>query len=105
MNKTYSTGFAIKVTPEDRATDVMHHLTTGGLLGGRSLDGVTWEYLNNQELDSYAAKEQDYIQEAIKRAKADAGKLNIEYETWCPHNHRFKIITKTCGAFRFIMGW
>jgi hypothetical protein len=42
-HKTYSTGWSVKVTPEDRTVDVLHYLTTGGLLGGRSLDGVTWE--------------------------------------------------------------
>jgi len=41
-NVTYGRGYALKVTPEDRSADVMHYLITGGLLGGRSLDGVTW---------------------------------------------------------------
>lgn len=40
---TYGTGRCFKVTPTDRGADVLHHLVTGGLLGGRSLGGVTWE--------------------------------------------------------------
>lgn len=42
-HKTYGTGFAITVTPPDRADDVLHYLITGTLSGGRSLEGVTWE--------------------------------------------------------------
>lgn len=40
---TYGKAWSMEVTPEDRAVDVLHYLTTGGLLGGRSLEGVTWE--------------------------------------------------------------
>lgn len=43
----YRKGFAIDVTPEERSADVMHYLITGGLLGGRSLEGVTWEEVDN----------------------------------------------------------
>jgi len=43
QQKTYGKGFALKVTPEDRSVDLMHYLTVGSLLGGRSLEGVTWE--------------------------------------------------------------
>lgn len=39
---TYGKGFTLEVTPKDRGADVMHYLITGHLLGGRSLDGVTW---------------------------------------------------------------
>ena len=45
---TYGTGFIVKSVPESRAEDVMHFLVTGGLLGGRSLDGVTWEVLEGK---------------------------------------------------------
>ena len=47
----YTQGYSLKVTPSDRSIDVFHHLTTGGLLGGRSLDGVTWEEVNDPELN------------------------------------------------------
>lgn len=42
-SKVYGKGYALKVTPEDRAADVLHYLTTGHLLCDRSLEGVTWE--------------------------------------------------------------
>ena len=54
--KTYGTGFAVKVTPEDRSVDVLHYLTTGGLLGGRSLDGVIWEEVKDEEYNKIAEK-------------------------------------------------
>lgn len=38
----YGVGFKLKVNPPDRGMDVMHYLITGHLLGGRSLDNVTW---------------------------------------------------------------
>jgi len=47
--KTYGQGFVLKVDPPDRAGDVIHYLTTGGLMGGRSLDGVTWEQVEDPE--------------------------------------------------------
>jgi hypothetical protein len=45
----YGSGFALKVTPEDRSTDVLHYLLTGHLLGGRTLEGVEWEELEVNE--------------------------------------------------------
>jgi len=45
---TYGKGFTLRVTPEDRAADVIHFLITGALLGGKSLDGVTWEEVENE---------------------------------------------------------
>ena len=42
-HKTYGKGRSITVNPGDRAADVLHYLICGTLLGGRSLDGVTWE--------------------------------------------------------------
>ena len=38
------------VKPEDRETDVLHFLMTGQLLGGRSMEGVTWEFPNDEEM-------------------------------------------------------
>lgn len=58
--KTYGTGIAVKVTPKDRSEDVLYYLITGQLMGGRSLDGVTWEEVDNSE----------YNKLALKRAKA-----------------------------------
>jgi len=52
----YSEGYALKVVPEDRAIDVLHHLVTGGLLGGRSLDGVTLEEVEPSEAQKKGAK-------------------------------------------------
>ena len=49
VHKVYATGFAIKVTPEDRGVDVMHNIITGGLLGGRSLEGVTAEEVEHSD--------------------------------------------------------
>lgn len=43
---TYGKGFALEVTPPTRSADVMHYLLTGGLLGGRSLDGVVWKEMS-----------------------------------------------------------
>jgi len=43
IHKTYAKGFAINVTPGDRCADVLHYLMFGTFLGGRSLEGVTWE--------------------------------------------------------------
>lgn len=58
--KTYGTGFAVVVDPPERGADVLHYLVTGHLLGGRSLDGVTWKEADNEE----------YNKLALKRAKA-----------------------------------
>ena len=41
-DKTYGKGWSVKVDPGDRCADVLHYLMFGTLLGGRSLDGVTW---------------------------------------------------------------
>lgn len=46
---TYGKRLVLKVEPEDRAADVMHYVITGGLLGGRSLEGVTWEEIDEEE--------------------------------------------------------
>ena len=43
--KVYGSEVMIKVTPVDRSEDVLYFLTTGQLLGGRSLKGVTYEYV------------------------------------------------------------
>jgi len=53
QHTVYAKGWAIKVNPPERSHEVMHYLMTGGLLGGRSLDGVTWEEV---EPDNSAAK-------------------------------------------------
>ncbi len=42
-HKIHTNGFAIEVDPPEMVRDVMHYLVTGGLLCGRSLDGVTWK--------------------------------------------------------------
>ena len=58
--ETYGTGFILRVTPQDRSADVMHYLITGHLLGSRSLDGVTWEEVDDeamQEIQNQRAKE------------------------------------------------
>jgi len=44
---TYASGFAVKVSPSNRGADVIHNMITGHLLGGRSLDGVAVERLDN----------------------------------------------------------
>lgn len=46
---TYGKGFVIKVDPHGRAADVLHNMITGGLLGGRSLDGVEIELLKQPD--------------------------------------------------------
>ncbi len=43
--------WSIKVTPPDRAADVIHYLITGQLFCGRSLEGVTWEQVEDKRLD------------------------------------------------------
>ena len=48
-HKTYGTALAIKVSPSDRAEDVMYYLITGCLRGDRDLDGVTWEEVNKND--------------------------------------------------------
>jgi len=52
---TYKTGCAFKVTPEDRAIDVMSYLITGHLFCGRSLDGVTIELVEDEWLKKKAS--------------------------------------------------
>ncbi len=48
-------GWAIKVTPPDRGADVIHYLITGQLFCGRSLEGVTWEQVEDKRLDKWNA--------------------------------------------------
>lgn len=55
-HKTYSTGYALKVTPPYRSMDVLHYLTTGHLLGDRSLDGVIWEEIKNPKATKALAR-------------------------------------------------
>jgi len=65
--KTYGKGWSITVDPGDRAADVLHYLMFGTLLGGRSLDGVTWE-------------ENKAPAEALKRAKMLAASMRMTQE-------------------------
>ncbi len=44
--KTYGKKRNLIVFPEDRAEDVLYFLITGQLKGGRDLDGVEWEDVN-----------------------------------------------------------
>lgn len=55
-HKTYNCGIAIEVDPKERAPDVLHYLITGHLLGGRSLDGVTWREIENDEHSARLSK-------------------------------------------------
>jgi len=57
-HKVYAKGFALKVTPSDRAVDVMHAAITGtGTgLGGRSLDGVELEVVDKPDATTMLQK-------------------------------------------------
>lgn len=52
---TYGKGYTVIVEPQDRAADVMHNIITGGLLGGRSLEGVAVELDTSQPLSPILA--------------------------------------------------
>ena len=66
---TYGKGYAIKVTPEDRAVDVMHYLITGGLLGGRSLGGVTWEEAEDEEYEKIQEKRAKMLAASMRKTR------------------------------------
>ena len=53
---TYAKGFSIEVEPPERAHEVLHYLICGVELGGNSLDGVKWRYVENSELLSKRAE-------------------------------------------------
>lgn len=54
----YSKGFAVKVTPSDRAADVMHAMITGSDKGlcGRSIDGVEIEIVDSPDATKMLAR-------------------------------------------------
>ena len=62
----FSEGFSIKVTPEDRAVDVMHYLLTGGLLGGKSLEGVTYEEVGDVDHGRLRKKAGDVLRASMR---------------------------------------
>ena len=68
----YGKGWAIKVTPDDRAADVMHYLITGGLLGGRSLDGVTWEEAEDKDYLRIKKRSAKMLAHFMRKTKTDS---------------------------------
>ena len=54
-------GFYLRVTPEDRAADVLHYLITDYLLGSQPLEGVTWEHVANTEYEQLAKRRADEL--------------------------------------------
>jgi hypothetical protein len=67
--KTYGKGWSITVDPSDRAADVLHYLICGTLLGGRSLDGVTWEENKNKELEEVANNRAKFLAASMRATK------------------------------------
>lgn len=67
--KAYKCGFALKVIPEDRSADVLHYLMTGYLLGGRSLDGVTWEKIESGKYNKIAEKRAKALEASMQNTK------------------------------------
>lgn len=66
-HKVYGTGFALKVDPPERASDVMHYLVTGHLMCGRSLDGVKW--VQSPEYNEVALRRTAELVRDMERAK------------------------------------
>ena len=64
--KTYAKGFILKADPEDRTVDVMHYLNFGTLLGGRSLDGVTWDKTDIED-DEFMQKRAKQLAKAMRQ--------------------------------------
>lgn len=50
-HKTYGRRVAVEVDPPERTNDVLHYLITGQLFCGRSLDGVTWREVVDDQAD------------------------------------------------------
>ncbi len=65
--KIYAKGFTLKVDPSDRGVDVMHYLQFGTLLGGRSLDGVTWEQTDIED-DEFMSKRAKSLAKAMRQS-------------------------------------
>jgi hypothetical protein len=67
--ETYGKGFALEVTPKDRSADVLHYVLTGNLLGGRSLDGVTWEQVDDSEFNRINEKRSKQLLASMRDAR------------------------------------
>ncbi len=69
MNKEFSSGFILNVYPPDRSADVMHYLITGELFCGRSLEGVTWEEVENKEYTKIANNRAKQLMRDMENAR------------------------------------
>ncbi len=71
-HRIYSKGFGIKVSDPKRGHEVMNYLITGYPLAGKSLEGVTWEYLDDSHpIMVRARKKQENMYGMIKTMEQD----------------------------------
>ncbi len=96
---TYGKGWAIRVTPEDRAADVMHHLITGGLLGGRTLDGVTWEEAEGVEYAALRKRRANMLAASMRETKEimDQATANNSFSP-APCDGKYRDVTGIKGS-------